>query len=209
VDLDVEVRGPDVLVQTPSVILLDTNALIWLHRGDARAMALGRRAARLYVSPATTLELQFLAEAGRIRFRGGATLHQIVHDDRWVLDDPPSSAWFDRAADIAFTRDPFDRLILAHARLRRWRQVIARCSMRWLQANVSSCSSEIRYPGGRAPDCRRPRETGELQADSAAVNGATDGERSSAATSLIIDSVFAAGHLANSAFVLNLSATSS
>ncbi len=40
------------------MILLDTNALIWLHRHDERAAPLARGSARLYVSPASLLELQ-------------------------------------------------------------------------------------------------------------------------------------------------------
>jgi PIN domain nuclease of toxin-antitoxin system len=66
------------------------------------------------------LELQFLIEAGRIRLRSG-TLERLAHDDRWLIDDPPSGAWFNQALDLTWTRDPFDRLLLAHARLRGWR----------------------------------------------------------------------------------------
>jgi len=102
------------------VILLDTNALIWLHRRDERVVPLERGGARLYVSPASVLELQFLTEAGRLRLKRQATLAQIVRDDRWVVDDPPSAAWFEEAAGVGWTRDPFDRLLVAHARLRRW-----------------------------------------------------------------------------------------
>jgi PIN domain nuclease of toxin-antitoxin system len=120
-DLEVERRRFDVLAQAAPLILLDTNAVIWLHRGDRRAAALAARATRLYASPATILELQFLIEAGRLRLRAGASVSQLIHDDRWVVDDPASAAWFEKAAEIGFTRDPFDRLIVAHARLRQWR----------------------------------------------------------------------------------------
>ena len=48
-----------------------------------------------------------------------------------------------------------------------------------------------------------------LHAVSAAVKGARVDARSSDLTSVMIDSVFDLGHRANSAFVLNLSATSS
>ena len=119
--MDVEARRSDVLFETPPVILLDTNALIWLHRGDSRTAGLARRATRLYASPATILELQFLVEAGRLRLRAGVSVGQLMHDDRWVLDDPASAAWFEKATEVGFTRDPFDRLIVAHARLRNWR----------------------------------------------------------------------------------------
>ena len=120
-DLEVERRRFDVLAEAAPLILLDTNAVIWLHRGDRRAAALAGRATRLYASPATILELQFLIEAGRLRLRAGASVSQLIHDDRWVVDDPASAAWFEKAGEIGFTRDPFDRLIVAHARLRHWR----------------------------------------------------------------------------------------
>ena len=120
-DLDVEVRWSGFLVEATQLILLDTNAVIWLHRGDRRAAALAQRATRLYASPATILELQFLIEAGRVRLRPGASVTELIHDDQWVIDDPASAAWFEKASEIGFTRDPFDRLIVAHARLRHWR----------------------------------------------------------------------------------------
>ncbi len=103
------------------MILLDTNALLWLHRGDSRAAALTGRGARLYASPASMLELQFLCESGRLRLRRGASIAQLIHDEHWVLDDPSSAAWFEKATEVGWTRDPFDRLLVAHARLRKWR----------------------------------------------------------------------------------------
>ncbi len=45
----------------------------------------------------------------------------VVDDDRWLADDPPAAAWFTRALALAWTHDPFDRLIVAHAQLRGWR----------------------------------------------------------------------------------------
>jgi PIN domain nuclease of toxin-antitoxin system len=102
------------------VILLDTNALIWLEQGHARSRVLLDLERQLYVSPATLLELQFLIEVGRIRLRGG-TLERLANDDRWLVDDPPAAAWFNQAHELSWTRDPFDRLLVAHARLRGWR----------------------------------------------------------------------------------------
>ena len=104
-----------------AVILLDTNALLWLHRGHPRSRPLVTTFQRLYVSPASTLELQFLVEAGRLRLRGQATVNDLVDDDRWAIDDPPSDRWFATAVEVGWSRDPFDRLIVAHAKLRNWR----------------------------------------------------------------------------------------
>ena len=103
------------------MILLDTNAVIWLDSRHRRARPLLDQSAPLRISPASVLELQFLAEAGRLR----VDLAAIVADDRWKLDDPPGSAWMLRAVEENWTRDPFDRLIVAHARLRGWRLATA------------------------------------------------------------------------------------
>ena len=100
--------------------LLDTNALIWLEQGHRRAKPLMKRSTALYISPASLLELQMLNEVGRIRLTAGA-LETLTHDERWLLDDPPAGDWFLRSTDLPWTRDPFDRLLVAHARLRGWR----------------------------------------------------------------------------------------
>ena len=107
------------------MILLDTNALIWLEQGHPRTRPLVKEGKRLYISPASLLELQFLVEAGRIRLKN-TSVSDITHrDDLWLLDDPPAATWFDEALDLGWTRDPFDRLIVAHARLRGWRLATA------------------------------------------------------------------------------------
>lgn len=102
------------------MILLDTNAIIWLHRGDRRVRAL-EKATSLYASPASLLELQFLIEGGRLRLRSDSTVEDLIADNRWLLDDPPSALWFSQAVEVGWTRDPFDRLIVAHVGLRGWR----------------------------------------------------------------------------------------
>jgi PIN domain nuclease of toxin-antitoxin system len=106
------------------VILLDTNAVIWLDQSHRRARALTRATSSLYVSPATLLELQFLEEAGRIRLPDQGP-RAFALDERWTVDDPPAAAWFTAAFDLTWTRDPFDRLIVAHAAYRGWRLATA------------------------------------------------------------------------------------
>ena len=110
-------------VRAPSqtrVILLDTNALIWVEQGHVRARKLTGGGKRMYISPVNLLELQFLLEAGRLRLRAGG-VSDLAARGPWLLDDPPAAAWFDAALDLGWTRDPFDRLLVAHAQLRGWR----------------------------------------------------------------------------------------
>ena len=106
------------------MILLDTHAVIWLAMRHRRARPLTERP-RLYVSPVTLLELQFLAEIGRVRFSANLSLAALAADERWQLDEPPSGRWFTTACDFDWTRDPFDRLLAAHARLRGWKLATA------------------------------------------------------------------------------------
>lgn len=101
------------------MILLDTNAIIWLHLGHPRTRQLARLSQPPHVSPASMLELQFLVEAGRLAL--SADLAQIAAAMGWLVDDPPAAAWFEVATDVGWTRDPFDRLLVAHAQLRGWR----------------------------------------------------------------------------------------
>jgi PIN domain nuclease of toxin-antitoxin system len=138
--MGLDAEGPQVQGQTIQVILLDTNALIWIDAGHPRSRVLVTKSDRLYVSPASILELQILHESGRVRTRH-ATAQWILEDDRWLVDDPPAGSWFLRATEIGWTHDPFDRLIVAHAKLRRWR--LATADTRLLARLGPSASVEL------------------------------------------------------------------
>lgn len=102
------------------MILLDTNAAIWLLHRHRRARPL-LKLARLHLSPASLLELQFLIETGRLEFEDHASSAHFADDPRWRLDEPPAGPWFAKASELSWTRDPFDRLLVGHARLRGWK----------------------------------------------------------------------------------------
>jgi hypothetical protein len=51
----------------------------------------------------------------------GHRLDEITLDPRWKLDSPSAAKLFEAAYDLDWTRDPFDRLLVAHARFRGWR----------------------------------------------------------------------------------------
>jgi predicted nucleic acid-binding protein len=104
-----------------AVILLDTNAVLFLLGNHVRARPLARHAGRLIFSPMTLLELQFLHEVGRGRFLTRTPLAAVMSDPRWNVDDPPLAGVMTHAITLGWTRDPFDRLIAAHALYRGWR----------------------------------------------------------------------------------------
>jgi PIN domain nuclease of toxin-antitoxin system len=103
------------------MILLDTNAVIWATMRHRRARSLLKSGTRLFVSPVALLELHFLVEVGRLELKEGSSLADVANDPRWEVDAPASDALFRAAFELDWTRDPFDRLLVAHARLRRWR----------------------------------------------------------------------------------------
>lgn len=103
------------------VILLDTNALLFLLAAHPRGRALRIHAGNLAISSITLLELAFLTECGRIGPKESDPVVAARTDDRWVIDDPPLEAVVSQAISLAWTRDPFDRLIAGHALARGFR----------------------------------------------------------------------------------------
>ncbi|HEX6687792.1 MAG TPA: PIN domain-containing protein [Solirubrobacterales bacterium] len=78
----------------------------------ARA-AIGEREPRL--SPIAALELRYLHEIGRARDSVATMLAALRQDIGLEIVDASSADLADAAADLSWTRDPFDRLIAAHA----------------------------------------------------------------------------------------------
>ncbi len=100
---------------------LDTHAAAALHQGERELF--GRSAAdlaercTLFISPVVRLELAFLEEIGRLR----VTADEIVQGlgDYWgvLVADDPITAVISHAMTLTWTRDPFDRLLVATAML--------------------------------------------------------------------------------------------
>lgn len=103
------------------MILLDTNAILYLATGHRRAKPLAAFAGRLRASPISLFELQMLSELGRLRWKRPDFARAFEDDPRWTIDDPAIAALVTHALTLGWTRDPFDRLLVAHARLRGFR----------------------------------------------------------------------------------------
>src|SRR5262249_31691033 len=102
-------------------LLLDPQFLVWLvlrSRRLARFPWLERH--RPWgVSPVSLLEIQFLAENGRLSVRNPEFVDTVMNDARFTVDDVPSLTLARSALAIGWTRDPFDRLLVAHSLARR------------------------------------------------------------------------------------------
>lgn len=65
------------------------------------------------------LEIQFLAEIGRLTVRNPEFTNAVMSDTRFVVDDIPLTTLVRHALRLEWTRDPFDRLLVAHSSARR------------------------------------------------------------------------------------------
>lgn len=101
------------------MIHLDTHAVVWLYLGDLERFPASLRerlgTVRPLYSPMVRLELALLHEIGRITVSPAVVLDSLAG----ICGLGPAESPFERVSQIAvsltWTRDPFDRLIAAHA----------------------------------------------------------------------------------------------
>ncbi len=101
--------------------LLDTHFLLWLVLGSERLKQYPwlDRYRPWGVSPVTLLEIQFLAEVGRLDVQMPAFVDALSGDQRFVVDEVALMALIRHALPLDWTRDPFDRMLAAHSTARR------------------------------------------------------------------------------------------
>jgi len=101
--------------------LLDTHAAIFLWEGRTEVFGAGSRElleqSVLLVSPMVRLELGFLKEVGKLKAEPDQILGSLTADYGAVLTDDSLEALIPLAMPLSWTRDPFDRLLVATALL--------------------------------------------------------------------------------------------
>ena len=102
-------------------LLLDTHFLIWVVLRVPRLDAFDwlERHRPWGVSPISLLEVKFLAEVGKLEVRHPEFTEAVGKDPRFVVDEVPLLPLVRRAMELDWTRDPFDRLLVAHSLARR------------------------------------------------------------------------------------------
>jgi len=105
------------------LIHADTHVIAWLYAG--RSDLIPPRARRLIednplvISPIVALELEYLFETGRTSEPARTVLQALGRDIGLRLCDLPFADVAGAAMRQSWTRDPFDRIIVAQAALRR------------------------------------------------------------------------------------------
>jgi PIN domain nuclease of toxin-antitoxin system len=102
-------------------LLLDTHFLVWLVLGSKRLAEFPwlDRYRPWGVSPVSFLEIQFLAEIGRLSVRNPDFTNAVMNDMRFTVDDITLGTLVRYALSLDWTRDPFDRLLVSHSSARR------------------------------------------------------------------------------------------
>lgn len=101
------------------MILLDTHVLVWLYAGLLHRIPtpVQQRLNRepLALSPFVQLELAYLYEAGRVSSPAQAVTDELRTRLELAVADVSAAAVCGVALGFTWTRDPFDRLLAAHA----------------------------------------------------------------------------------------------
>lgn len=101
------------------MIHLDTHVVIWLaareHARLSKAADQVLHAEPRLISPIVELELQYLHERGRLGVSPARLLETLNQDLPYERSMVRVAALVDIATGLGWTRDPFDRLIVANA----------------------------------------------------------------------------------------------
>lgn len=102
------------------IAYLDTHVVVWLAQGDrARIAPKAQRLlerADLLISPMVLVELEYLYEVHRVTLPARAILLKVGHEAGVRVCDLASPRVADVVLDEKWTRDPFDRTIVAQAK---------------------------------------------------------------------------------------------
>ncbi|MBX2999637.1 MAG: PIN domain-containing protein [Caldilineaceae bacterium] len=103
------------------MIYLDTHVVVWLYAGLTGKFSDAARALinshDLYISPMVRLELRYLYETARITDDAQIVVTDLSSRIGLQVCDKPFNDVVTHALASSWTRDPFDRLIVAHAAL--------------------------------------------------------------------------------------------
>jgi PIN domain nuclease of toxin-antitoxin system len=102
-------------------VYLDTHITLWLYSGQTERLS--KRASNLLnreqigVSPVVLLELRYLQEIARITAAPLTIIMDLKQRLGLAVEDRSMGTVMERALELSWTRDVFDRLIVAQAAL--------------------------------------------------------------------------------------------
>lgn len=104
------------------MIYLDTHVVAWLYGGQLSLIPAPVKTRLesddILISPMVLLELEYLFEVGRARDHARVVVDSLARAIGLGVCDLPLAEVVGCALSLTWTRDPFDRLIVAHAMFR-------------------------------------------------------------------------------------------
>lgn len=103
------------------MIYLDTHVVVWLYAGFTAKFSSEIKTLlnthNLLISPIVRLELQYLGEIGRVAVDCDTITTDLAQKIGLAICPKPFNEVVTCATKLFWTRDPFDRMIVAHASL--------------------------------------------------------------------------------------------
>jgi PIN domain nuclease of toxin-antitoxin system len=103
------------------LIYIDTHIAVWLCAGVVGKLSDKAKdllnSHEIRISPIVRLELQYLYEIKRVTLPANDIVADLSHSIGLKVCDKDFNAVIHRAIALTWTRDPFDRIIVAHALL--------------------------------------------------------------------------------------------
>ena len=101
------------------MIYLDTHIVVWLFTGLVENLSINAghliNENSLFISPVVRLELQYLFEIHRITDTADKIMLDLSNRIGLGISDQSFNTIINEAMRISWTRDPFDRIIVANA----------------------------------------------------------------------------------------------
>ena len=105
------------------MIYLDTHIVVWLYAGKVEKLSgLAKELINdheVFISPVVRLELQYLFEIQRVTDEANEIVFDLSDRIGLKMCDKSFNTIVSSALDLSWTRDPFDRIIVANATVNR------------------------------------------------------------------------------------------
>ena len=103
------------------MIYLDTHIVVWFYANDKQRFSNAIQALmnqhEWRISPMVRLELQYLHEIGRLNPTADTMIAAMAQRVGLTICPKPFNDVIAKATQLSWTRDPFDRILVAHASL--------------------------------------------------------------------------------------------
>jgi PIN domain nuclease of toxin-antitoxin system len=105
------------------MIFIDTNVIVRLYNGDLDLLSVNAKkiinnSNDIFVSPMVILELEYLYEIEKVKEDANTVIDYLAEKINLQVDECGFAEVMKFALRETWTRDPFDRIIAAHAKMR-------------------------------------------------------------------------------------------